>query len=133
VPGKADWLARALPTEGRAASRPRAATLALDDVVTCRLGDRVRDVAPRVEASPYSFALVTTERGTVLGRLRASAMAEAGDADSAESLMEPGPSTVRADLEPDKLADRLDKRGFRVAVVTTPEGRLIGVVQRDDL
>src|SRR5919201_2488563 len=89
VPGKADWLARALPTEGTAAGRPRAGTLARDDVVTCRLTDRVGDIRPLVEASPYGFALVKTERGTVLGRLRASTMAEADESASAESLMEP--------------------------------------------
>jgi CBS domain-containing protein len=48
-------------------------------------------------------------------------------------VMEPGPSTVRADLSPEQLRERLDKRGFNFAVVTTPDGKLIGVVPRSAL
>lgn len=47
--------------------------------------------------------------------------------------MEPGPSTVRADASLDSLRRRLDERGLKTAVVTTPEGELIGVVLRSDL
>jgi hypothetical protein len=47
--------------------------------------------------------------------------------------MEPGPSTVRPDTAPDKLAERLRSRDLRTGLVTTPEGVLIGVVRRQDL
>jgi Mg/Co/Ni transporter MgtE len=133
VPGKSDWLARGLPTEGEAAREPRAGALARDDVVTCRLDDRIGEVRSRVKESPYGFALVTTERGTLLGRLRMSAMADA-DADAlAEALMEAGPSTVRPDVKAGELADRLEQGGLRTAIVSTPEGRLLGVARREDL
>jgi CBS-domain-containing membrane protein len=52
---------------------------------------------------------------------------------TAEDVMEPGPSTVRYDLDVDKLRDRLEKRDLRTAIITTPEGRLVGVVRRADL
>jgi CBS-domain-containing membrane protein len=52
---------------------------------------------------------------------------------TAEELMEPGPSTVRYDLEADELRERLEKRELRTAIVTTPEGKLVGVVRRADL
>ena len=40
---------------------------------------------------------------------------------------------MRADLSPEELRERLDKKDLRFAVVTTPEGRLIGVVARAEL
>src|SRR4051812_5330379 len=93
--GKADWIARALPREGTQAADSRAVDFARKDVVTCRLGDRVGGVRERVKASPYGFALVVTAGGVLLGRLRGAALEDDPEA-SAESVMEPGPSTVRA-------------------------------------
>jgi CBS domain-containing protein len=90
-------------------------------------------VRPRVEHSPYGFALVTSERGTIFGRLRRSVMEDADDGASAESLMEPGPSTVRPDLTVAEVAEKLAKQDLRTAIVSTPDGRLIGVVSRADL
>jgi CBS domain-containing protein len=132
VPGKADWLARGLATEGEHAGTPRAGQLARDDVVTCRLTDRIGAVHDRVEASPYGFGLVVSEGGTVLGRLRKAAL-EGDPEATADDVMEAGPSTVRADTSADELPERLDERNLKTAIVTTPEGRLIGVVRRRDL
>lgn len=132
VPGKVDWLARGLPREGDNAGERRAVDAARDDVVTARLDDRVGDVRPRVDASPYGFAFVTADDGTLLGRLRKAALD--GDPNArCEDVMDSGPSTVRADTPLDDLRDRLDKRGLTTAVVTTPEGVLMGVVRRGDL
>jgi Mg/Co/Ni transporter MgtE len=47
--------------------------------------------------------------------------------------MENGPSTVRPDTPADQLAKRLRAADLRTALVTTPEGQLIGVARRDDL
>src|SRR5213593_1163586 len=96
VAGKVDWLARGLARQGEKATAPRAIDHARDDVVTCGLDDRVDDVRPRVEASPYSFALVVANGGVLLGRLRKAAL-EGEPAARAGDVMEPGPSTVRAD------------------------------------
>ena len=128
--GKYDWLAHALPTETGRTGR-RAGDVMRADAATCRLDEPAATVRDRIEASPYGFALVLADDRTVLGRLRRSALADPGEA-SVEELMEPGPSTVRphADLQP--LVERLRERGLRTAVVTTPEGTLLGVVHRDD-
>jgi len=132
VGGKADWLARGLPTEGERAGERRAGQVARRDVATCELGERVGDVRPRVESSPYGFALVVADGEVLLGRLRRPALE--GDPDQrAEEVMEPGPSTVRMDTARDSLAERLNRGGFKTAVVTTPDGALVGVVRREDL
>jgi len=132
VPGKADWLARGLRTEGEDTDQPRVGPLARGDVVTCQPHEPVGQVWERVQPSPYRFALVIASDGTVLGRLRRSAL-EGEPTDVAESVMEPGPSTVRPDTTVVDLRERLDKRALRTALVTTPEGRLIGLVRREAL
>ena len=132
VEGKADWVARGLPTEGDREGERRIGQLARRDVATCALDERVGDVRSRVEASPYGFALVLAGDDIVLGRLRRAALE--GDPDvRAEAAMEPGPSTVRFDLSPAELAERLDRRDLRTAVVTTPDGTLAGLMRREDL
>jgi Mg/Co/Ni transporter MgtE len=132
VPGKVDWLARGLPREGTKAGERRAFDAVRDDVVTARLHDRIDDVRPRVEASPYGFAFVVTDGRTLLGRLRRAAL-EGDPGAAVEDVMEPGPSTVRADMPLDRLRERLDDKQLTTAVVTTPEGVLLGIVRRDDL
>jgi CBS domain-containing protein len=132
MPGKVDWLARALPREGEKGSEPRAADFARQDVATCHLRDPVGEVRRRVEGSPYGFAFVLSDGGVLLGRLRNAALE--GDPDTtAETVMEPGPSTVRADLAPTRLRERLERDNLTTAVITDPDGRLLGVVRRDDL
>jgi CBS domain-containing protein len=133
VPGKVDWLARSLPVEGELADARTAGKLAKKNVVTATLDDRIQDVRPRVADSPYGFGLVVHDGDLVLGRLRMSAMKDAPDDARAEQIMTPGPSTVRADTEADELAKKLDAKDLKTALVTTPEGRLIGVVLRNQL
>jgi len=130
--GKADWLARGLPREGEKATAARVVDYARDDVVTCGLSDDVANVRARVEDSPYGFALVVADGGLLLGRLRRAAL-DGDPAARAEDVMEPGPSTVRADTAPDKLAERLRAAGLKTALVTTPDGVLLGVVRAADL
>jgi hypothetical protein len=122
VPGKVDWIARGLPTEGEKADAPRVGRLARDDVATCGLDEPAERVRELIDASPYGFCLLLAEDGTVLGRIRKST-----------PELEPGPSTVRYDLAVDELRERLDEKDLRTAIVTTPEGKLIGVVRRADL
>lgn len=131
VPGKVDWLAHALPSEGDSAHEARAAAHIRNDVVTAQLTDRMGDVAQRVGRSPYGFAFVVSPGGVLLGRLRKAALD--GDADAvAEAVMESGPSTVRPDAAMAKLAKRMQKANLTTMVVSTPEGVLLGLLRRDD-
>jgi CBS domain-containing protein len=132
VTGKADWLARALPTEGAGPHPPRVADLLRDDVATADLDERIAHVRPRADASPYGFALVTGRGGVLLGRLRRAAL-QGDPAATAEEVMEPGPSTIRPDTAPAALARRLREHEFTTAVVTDPDGILLGIVRLVDL
>jgi rhodanese-related sulfurtransferase len=129
---KVDYLARGLPREGEKADERRAVDAIRDEVVRCGLGDSVEEVRTRIESSPFGFGLVVDAEGVVLGRLRRSVLARS-DGGSVEEVMDVGPSTVRADVRADALRERLEKRDLNCAVVTAPDGVLMGVVRRTDL
>jgi Mg/Co/Ni transporter MgtE len=130
--GKVDWLARGLPREGGKAGERRALDLVVDDVVTCPPDARIADVRERVAASRYGFAFVVAPGRVLLGRVRRAALQGDGEL-TAETVMELGPSTVRADNALEPLAERMRKNDLTTLPVTTPEGELFGVVRRDDL
>ena len=132
VGGKADWLAHGLPTEGQKAATLRVKDVVRDDVAICGLEESAATARERVAASPYGFGLVSTE-GVVLGRVRMSALKEVDPDKTTEAVMEPGPSTVRAETELETLAERLRERNLKFAIVTTPEGALLGVARRADI
>ena len=132
LPSKVDWMARGLPIEGELADQPRAIDVARHDVVTCRPDDTMGAVAEWVAASPYGFALVTSEDGVILGRLRKAALTRDAGV-RAEDAMEAGPSTNRPDTAPDKLRVKLVDKDLSTAVLSDPDGRLLGLVRRDDL
>jgi Mg/Co/Ni transporter MgtE len=132
LPGKADWLARGLPREGGKAAEPRAIDLVRQDAVTCRLTDRLDELRAQVDTSPYGFALVLAHDRTLLGRLRRTALQDDTPA-TAEDVMEPGPSTVRADANPEQLRERLERQDLATAIITDPDGRLLGLIRRADL
>ena len=98
----------------------------------CALDDRVGEVREQIERSGYGFALVVAPGGVLLGRLRGSAL-DCDPALKVEEVMEPGPSTVRPHRAASRVADQLAERDLRWAIVTDPEGRLIGVARREDL
>jgi len=132
MPSKVDWMARGLPVEGDKAGEPRAIDIARTDVVTCELQDTIGSVHDRVRHSPHGFAFVLAPGGVLLGRLRKTALENRPEA-NAEDVMDPGPSTTRPDTPPDKLLAKLQQADLTTAVLTDPEGRLLGIVRRGDL
>ncbi len=132
MPSKVDWMARGLPLEGEKAGEPRAIDVARTDVVTCRLQDTIGAVHDRVTQSPYGYAFVLGPGGVLIGRLRQASLGDRPDT-KAQDVMEPGPSTTRPDTPPDELLAKLQHADLTTAVLTDPEGRLLGVVRRRDL
>jgi CBS domain-containing protein len=132
-PGKVDWMAHGLPVEGTGATRVTALSLTRDDVATCALKDPVDEVARRIEASAYGFALVTSASRIVLGRVRRSGVSNSESHAAAEALMELGPSTIRPHTSLEDLSTRLSSSAVSTLIVTDPEGKLLGVVRRADV
>ncbi len=131
APGKADWLAAGLPTEGPGAGTPRAGAVARRDVPTCSPDEQVTDAAARARASGWDTCIVVNEERVVLGRVRGSAL-DATDRRRVEDVMEEGPTTTRADDDLKALVARMRPRHVTAIVVTDPDGRLLGVLRLDD-
>jgi len=102
------------------------------DVVTCGLEDQVGEVGARIEASEFPFGLVLSSNRVILGRLRSS-MLDCDPRLRAEEVMEAGPKTFRPHKSAAGIAHELADRDLRWAIVTTPEGELIGVAARSEL
>lgn len=120
VAGKVDWMAAGLPTVRADTSARRALDVADRDPATCSPDTPVDDLP-----SDRSV-IVVNDAGIVLGRVRARTGLRSGR--TAEDIMQAGPTTVRADETLDPLLGRMAGRGVEEMIVTTPEGRLLGVV-----
>jgi Mg/Co/Ni transporter MgtE len=72
--------------------------------------------------------VVVNEHTIVLGRLGPKELASPPDS-YVEAVMRPGPATVRADEPLNELLDRMAKHRIEAMIVTTPEGRLLGVIR----
>lgn len=130
---KVDWLAHGLPAEGTHADRPTAGSLARDNAATCQLAALAGEVSRSIADSPYGFALVLSPAGVLIGRVRRSALEGLADRDPIESVIEPGPSTIRPHLAGEELSQRFGDSGVRTLVVTRPDGTLLGLLRRDDI
>ena len=119
--GKVDWLAAGRPTV-RPEPGPRRALDAADRTPATCSPD-----APAGTLGPGSVIVVNAE-GVVLGRVRSGDRRDPNE--SAEGLMEAGPTTVRAHEPLDDLLERMGRRNVTEMIVTSPEGVLLGVLRR---
>ncbi|MGW2704666.1 rhodanese-like domain-containing protein [Streptomyces sp. NPDC001340] len=129
VPGKADWLAAGLPTEGPAAESLSAGDVARRAVVTCRADAPAGLVLDRMREAGQAAGVVVDDDQVVTGLLRRRE-AEAHPGVGVKQVMRPGPATVRANEPLGPLLERMAKAGVDTIVVTDPEGRLLGLMDR---
>lgn len=103
----------------------------------CELRNVTVFVTTRVEPSRNSlcvagrFYVVGTD-GVVLGRLYSSQL-QGGDGWPAEELMQEGPSTTRASASIHEAQHMMADNELSTVPVTSPEGKLLGMVLRKDL
>jgi Mg/Co/Ni transporter MgtE len=102
------------------------------DVPTCAFDEPLADVRERVRAAGWDTCIVVNDQRIVLGRLGRRAVGSDSD-ESVEEAMSPGPSTVRPSIGTDALLERMRPRNLTSYLVTTPDGRLVGLVRRDEL
>ncbi len=127
--GKLDWLAAGLPTEG--VRRTRAGEVASADTPTCRLDERLGDVRERVRAADRNACVVVNDERVVLGLLRAKEL-DADPDHRIEEVMRPGPSTFRPHVGIAEMAAHMAEHDLESSPITTSDGRLIGILLRDD-
>jgi predicted transcriptional regulator len=75
--------------------------------------------------------VVVNKERVVLGLLREKELSSDPGA-TAERAMRSGPTTFRPDMRVGKMAERMRERGARTVLVTTSDGRLIGLLYRKD-
>ena len=121
--GKVDWMAAGLATLRADPSEPRALDVADREPLVCDPATPVGDL-PRGRS-----VIVVNDHGIVLGRVPSHIDQLEGR--SAEEIMRPGPATVRANEPLDPLLERMSARGVTEMIVTSPEGRLLGVIRHD--
>lgn len=131
VPGKADWSASGLPLEGDFAGVPAIGDAAQRDVPTCAPAERVGDVRRRIDETGWDRCVVVSEERVVLGLLGEKELSSDPGA-SAEETMRNGPATFRPDEPVEKMAKRMRERGASAVLVTTSDGRLVGMLYREE-
>jgi CBS domain-containing protein len=125
-------LAAGLPSEGRLAHEPRILAVARKDAPTCRLDEPVQGVRDRAAAQGFDAAVVINEERVVLGLLRAEELDRGGEK-LVEQGMRPAPSTYRPNVGVLAMAAVMVEHDLPNAPVTTSDGRLVGLLVREDL
>jgi len=128
VAGKADWTGAGLAIEGTAAATATAGAAADRDAPTCGLDDDIAVVRAATRGGAWDTCVVVNAERVVLGRLGRKAIAS-DETISVEAAMTAGPTTVRPDTPLEELVAGLRRKGHSTAVVTTSDGRLVGVVR----
>jgi nicotinamide-nucleotide amidase len=127
---KVAWFAMGWPAEGTVADGDRAGARAVP-AVTCAPDTPLADVpAP----GPGGVVLVIDDDETVLGAIGRDTIDAAPDgAHTAFDVAAAAPVTVRPSITAIELARSMDRAGQDHVVVTTLEGRLLGVLERHAL
>ncbi len=120
VDGKVDWMAYGLPVEGD--DGPFAGEF-VTKVPTVGPDEAVSAVVEQIGDAPR--AVVTTDDGVVLGLVERGALEDAGADVPVAAVMKLSPSTVRPSVEYSTLAEQ----GDEYVLVTTSDGRLVGMVE----
>ena len=130
--GKTAWFEENQPREGKAVDETWLGDVADASVPTCGLDERIGDLRERVAADGRVTCVVVNDEGIVLGLLRKQALASEPDR-RAEDVMHPGPKTFRPNVTLEELLTYMREHDMKTnALVTTLEGRLLGVIARAD-
>jgi len=127
TPGKADWLAAGWDTEGALAKRPRIRQMIHKDVPTCSLRERLEDVKSRRRPN-QDLCVVLNDRNIVLGVIHGETW-DANPQSRVADIMQPGPRTLRPDMDPKDAQRILRNYEASSAIVTSSDGELLGVVR----
>ena len=121
--GKSDWMAFGLPVEGE--DGPYAGE-SVAEAPTCRPDETASEVAERLRRDGAERAVVVNDHDVVVGMLELEAVTEDAAEASVLEVMEVSPTTVR----PSVLLSSLAEGDADQVLVTSSDGRLMGVVER---
>jgi rhodanese-related sulfurtransferase len=127
TPGKADWLAAGWETEGTDAKKIRIRQMIHKDVPTCSLRERLEDVKSRRRPN-QDLCVVVNDKNIVMGVIQGETW-DANPQARVVDVMQPGPRTLRPDLEPKDAQKMLKNYSAPVAIITTSDGELFGIIR----
>lgn len=128
VAGKVDWLAFGLPVE-RGEDTPLVGERLVTDWPVCRLTDTTKDAKQRAQAAGASFCPVVNPEGIVLGAL-AEEEWQQPESMPVEEAMDPAPTTLRPSVSVAEATEFLERLGQDAVLVTSSDGKLMGVFRR---
>ena len=130
MPGKLAWFEENQPREGKTADETWIGDVANAEVPTCGLKDRMGDVRRRT--ADWDTCVVVGPERVVLGLLRKTEL-EGDPNATAEQVMRPGPKTFRPNVTLEELLKSMREHDIQTnSLVTTGDGRLLGVISRAD-
>jgi len=100
--------------------------LAIRDVQTCRLGQRVGDIGSA------DLCVVVNDARVILGDIRGDALHASPDT-RVEEVMDPAPSTYRPNMSVHQMAHQLAESDAKRVLISDGDGRLIGLLRREDV
>jgi CBS domain-containing protein len=127
VAGRRDWQEAGLPMEGTDVRAPIVADATTLEPPRCSPDDTVG--AARATLGGSTQVVVVNPSGVILGVMRKECW-EAPDDVAAGDVMRLGPSTVRPGSSLGALVERMRRKETESVLVSDPEGRLIGVLDR---
>jgi CBS domain-containing protein len=128
--GRKDWQEAGLPTEGTDPRGPIVADAITVDPPSCEPGSTVGS-ARTLLGDQRTQVVVVNALGVILGVMRKESWA-APDESLVENAMRLGPSTVRPGSLLAPLVERMREKDTESVLVSDPEGRLVGVLDRED-
>jgi len=117
--------------EGSGPFRSVAGQVLVEAKLTCGPDTKASDVRPALSRGVDSVCVVVSDDGVVVGSVRRKNL-PADDAVRVADFMRLGPATVQRGEELRGLVHRMRDADVETIIVTTPKGKLLGVVHRDD-
>jgi CBS domain-containing protein len=128
VPGKMDWLSFNLPHEGSALL---AGDVVEAEVPMCPADTRLAQARRQLTESGASFCIATGDGDLVAGVVQGDAL-EGDDDLTVEQVMEFGVTTVRPSEDVRALLERMRRANVEAIIVTSSDGRFLGVLLRSE-
>jgi Mg/Co/Ni transporter MgtE len=97
----------------------------------CQPTETIAAVKSRIDG--WAECVVVNGEHVVLGLLRKNVWEEAEPGIPAEQVMDLAPQTFRPHVTREEMARYMQSKKLKTALVTTPEGKLFGLVRRKDL
>jgi hypothetical protein len=129
VAGRRDWQEAGLPVKGTDVRGPTVADAMTLEPPTCSPDDHVG--AARALLGESTQVVVANPSGVILGVMRKESW-EAPDDVAVGDVMRLGPSTIRPGSSLGPLVERMRRKDTESVLVSNPEGRIIGVLERGD-